>query len=63
MSSISTPDFEHALEAWPTVAPILFLPRNEAEYDKLVDVLNHLLDQGVVTNSTHSLISSILLVP
>ncbi len=46
MATISTPEFEHALEAWPAVAPILFVPHNKAEYDKLVDVLNHLLDQG-----------------
>jgi HTH-type transcriptional regulator/antitoxin HigA len=46
MATISTLEFEHALEAWPAVAPILFVPRDEVEYDKLVDVLNHLLDQG-----------------
>lgn len=46
MTTDLTPAIQRALAAWPTVAPILFVPRNEAEYDKLVDILNLLLDQG-----------------
>jgi HTH-type transcriptional regulator/antitoxin HigA len=38
------PALKTALDAWPKVAPILSEPRSEAEYDRLVTVMEELLE-------------------
>ncbi len=45
-----------AEQVWPSVAKILYIPRNEAEYDKLVEILDHLIDQ-IGGDETHPLAS------
>ncbi len=37
---------DRALEHWPHVAPLLTAPRTEAEYNRLVLLLDELLDAG-----------------
>lgn len=34
-----------AEQVWPSVAKILYVPHDEAEYDRLVEVLDQLIDQ------------------
>jgi HTH-type transcriptional regulator/antitoxin HigA len=43
-------------EAWPTLAPWLMVPQNEAEYQRLVTLLNALIDH-VGEDETHPLAS------
>ena len=51
-------DFEELSHQWRIVAPILTLPKNEEEYDRLVEFLDHLLDT-VEDNENHPLASMI----
>jgi HTH-type transcriptional regulator/antitoxin HigA len=37
-------DVELAINAWPSVAPIVFVPRSEQQYVRLVEVLDALVD-------------------
>ena len=37
-------EIEQASNAWASVAPIVFVPRSEGEYDRLVAVLDALID-------------------
>jgi HTH-type transcriptional regulator/antitoxin HigA len=37
-------DVELAINAWPSVAPIVFVPRSEQQYARLVEVLDALVD-------------------
>jgi HTH-type transcriptional regulator / antitoxin HigA len=37
-------DIEQASSAWTSVAPIVFVPRTDQEYDRLVSVLDVLID-------------------
>lgn len=37
-------DIEQASSAWISVAPIVFVPRTDQEYDRLVSVLDALID-------------------
>jgi HTH-type transcriptional regulator / antitoxin HigA len=37
-------EIEQAREAWTRVAPIVFVPRSEHDYDRLVQVLDALID-------------------
>ena len=32
-------------KVWPSVAKILYVPHNDTEYERLVDVLDQLIDQ------------------
>ena len=41
---------------WPSVAKILYVPHDEAEYDHLVEVLDQLIDQ-IGGDETHPLAS------
>jgi HTH-type transcriptional regulator/antitoxin HigA len=41
---------------WPSVAKILYVPHDAAEYDRLVNVLDQLIDQ-VGDDETHPLAS------
>ena len=45
-----------AEQVWPSVAKILYVPHNEAEYDQLVDILDQLIDQ-VGEDENHPLAS------
>jgi HTH-type transcriptional regulator/antitoxin HigA len=45
-----------AEKVWPSVAKILYVPHDEAEYDRLVEVLDQLIDQ-VGEDETHPLAS------
>jgi HTH-type transcriptional regulator / antitoxin HigA len=37
-------DIERASSTWTSVAPIVFVPRSEHEYERLVEVLDVLID-------------------
>ena len=37
-------DIELAFSAWPSVAPIVFVPRSDEQYVRLVEVLDALVD-------------------
>lgn len=37
-------ELKHLEEVWPTLAPWLSVPQNEAEYQRLVTLLNALID-------------------
>lgn len=50
------PDVRRAAEAWPAVAPLLFVPHTEAEYNRLVALLDALLD-SVGEDEDHPLAS------
>ena len=41
---MTTSELEIVERIWPTVAPILFIPRTEREYERLVSVLDTLID-------------------
>ncbi len=45
-----------AEEVWPSVAKILYVPHDSAEYDRLVSVLDQLIDQ-IGNDETHPLAS------
>jgi HTH-type transcriptional regulator / antitoxin HigA len=47
---------EDAKEAWPAVAKVVAMPRNDAEYDQLVTILDQLIDQ-VGNDEDHPLAS------
>ncbi|MFN8496811.1 MAG: hypothetical protein U0641_03065 [Anaerolineae bacterium] len=35
---------EQAERAWPEVAPVVFVPHTEADYERLVSILDELID-------------------
>jgi HTH-type transcriptional regulator / antitoxin HigA len=43
-------------QVWPSIAKILYVPHDEAEYDRLVGILDQLIDQ-VGNDETHPLAS------
>ncbi|MEK6260430.1 MAG: hypothetical protein AABP62_17570 [Planctomycetota bacterium] len=43
-------------QVWPTIAPLLFVPHTEQEYDELVQMLDSLVDV-VGEDETHPLAS------
>ena len=45
-----------AEKVWPSVAKILYVPHDDAEYDRLVEVLDQLIDQ-VGEDEVHPLAS------
>ncbi len=45
-----------AEKVWPSVAKILYVPHDDAEYDRLVEVLDQLIDQ-VGEDEAHPLAS------
>ena len=49
-------DVQTAKYAWPMISPILFVPRRESEYNRLVTVLDTLIDI-VGENESHPLAS------
>jgi HTH-type transcriptional regulator / antitoxin HigA len=49
-------DIEQASNAWKSVAPVVFVPRSEEEYDRLVAILDELID-AVGEDEQHPLAS------
>ncbi len=41
---MTTHDIETVEHVWPTIAPLLFVPHSEREYDRLVSMLDRLID-------------------
>ena len=41
---MTTHDIETVEQVWPTMAPLLFVPHSEREYDRLVSMLDTLID-------------------
>ena len=49
-------DIEQASNAWESVAPVVFVPRSGEEYDRLVAILDELID-AVGEDEQHPLAS------
>jgi HTH-type transcriptional regulator / antitoxin HigA len=49
-------DFDTVQDVWPTLAPLLFVPHTAQEYERLVEILDILIDR-VGENETHPLAS------
>ena len=43
--NMTTPDISTAISHWPDMADYLFVPHTEAEYDRLVALLDGLIDK------------------
>ena len=41
---MSTSEIETVEQVWPSIAPLLFVPHTEHEYDQLVAMLDTLID-------------------
>jgi len=41
---MTTSEMETVEQVWPTLAPLLFVPHTEREYDRLVQMLDSLID-------------------
>lgn len=41
---MTTSEMETMEQVWPTLAPLLFVPHTEREYDRLVQMLDTLID-------------------
>ncbi len=53
---MTTSEMEHVEQVWPDLAPLLFVPHTEAEYQRLVALLDSLIDR-VGEDETHPLAS------
>jgi HTH-type transcriptional regulator/antitoxin HigA len=53
---MTTGEMEHVEQVWPGLAPLLFVPHTEAEYQRLVALLDSLIDR-VGEDETHLLAS------
>jgi HTH-type transcriptional regulator / antitoxin HigA len=51
---MTTTNFDTITHMWPTLAPILFVPHTEADYHRLVSILDRLIDL-VGENESHPL--------
>lgn len=51
-----TIDIEKTRQAWTNLKQILFIPRNESEYEQLVIMLDNLIDE-IGKNENHPLAS------
>lgn len=47
-------DLEKAIEVWPNIKNVFSIPHNEAQYDKLVKIMDELLDE-IGENEKHPL--------
>jgi HTH-type transcriptional regulator/antitoxin HigA len=43
-NAMTTSEMETVEQVWPTLAPLLFVPHTEREYDRLVQMLDTLID-------------------
>jgi len=41
---MTTSELDTVEQVWPTIAPLLFVPHSEHEYDELVQMLDTLID-------------------
>jgi len=53
---MTTSDLSRVEQAWPDLAPVLYVPHNEREYEALVALLDALIDR-VGEDETHPLAS------
>ena len=53
---MTTSELETVEQVWPNLAPLLFVPHTEREYDRLVQMLDALIDV-VGENESHPLAS------
>ena len=53
---MTTSEMETVEQVWPSLAPLLFVPHTEREYDHLVQMLDTLVDV-VGEDETHALAS------
>lgn len=53
---MTTSEMETVEQVWPALAPLLFVPHTEYEYDRLVQMLDTLIDV-VGENESHPLAS------
>ena len=53
---MTTSELETVVQVWPTLAPLLLVPHTESEYDRLVQMLDTLVDV-VGEDETHPLAS------
>ena len=53
---MATSELDTVAQVWPTIAPLLLVPHTESEYDRLVQMLDDLLDV-VGEDETHPLAS------
>ena len=53
---MTTSELETVVQVWPTIAPLLLVPHTESEYDRLVQMLDDLIDV-VGEDETHPLAS------
>ena len=58
---MATDTIEHIEAVWPDLAPIIFVPHSEDEYQRLVTLLDALIDR-VGEDETHPLASLMELV-
>lgn len=56
MTQALPPQVRKALDAWPTIEPIVYVPRNESEYQRLVRLLDPLINE-VEEDESHPLAS------
>jgi HTH-type transcriptional regulator/antitoxin HigA len=54
--TMTTSEMETVEQVWPSLAPLLFVPHTEREYDRLVQMLDSLIDV-VGEDETHPLAS------
>ena len=55
---MTTSEMETVEQVWPTLAPLLFVPHTEREYDRLVQMLDTLID--VVGEDEDHLLASLM---
>ena len=53
---ISEPTIQYIEKIWPTISEVLHIPHNDADYDRLVEVLDYLIDH-IGEDETHPLSS------
>ena len=53
---MTTSEMETVEQVWPSLAPLLYVPHTEREYDRLVQMLDSLIDV-VGEDETHPLAS------
>ena len=42
---MSTVELQRVKNTWPTVSPFVFVPHNEEEYNRLVQLLDNVIDE------------------
>jgi HTH-type transcriptional regulator / antitoxin HigA len=55
---MTTSEMETVEQVWPTLAPLLFVPHTEREYERLVQMLDTLID--VVGEDEDHLLASLM---